>query len=360
MWRHRLVERETHEAPPKAFFALAFQCLPAQKGAVHLQLRERDEADASFKRCFGIGQIGMPMAVTLLRGQGVDGAIAGIGHRHAPRSGEGSASPHHLAIDIHCRLRRDVELKAQLPDECQAQQHDLVARQLHMPASTERHRGVIDGCVDEPREQIAAIRTLHTDHAILFTGVTESCIEAGLLHLALDPPPIVHEGRAARSNIKLVLCQLREGEVCFYAAALVTQGGVRDCADWSAVVHARGANPVRGFHGFGPLEEELAEIRLVENGHSVPSGPAFFRHAAGALPPAERALTLDQLVVRVIRMRGRRGPGKPAHGALISGIEVVVFARDADAHGGLKPARALEALAALVDASFGEQHIVEC
>mmetsp|Transcript_79397 Transcript_79397/g.224549 ORF Transcript_79397/g.224549 Transcript_79397/m.224549 type:complete len:231 (-) Transcript_79397:143-835(-) len=220
-----LVEREADEPPRETLGSLSLQGLSAQEGRLRLQLGQGHKADAGLERRVAVGEVGVPVAVALLGGHGVDGAVAGIGDPDA-RGLQGLGLLHDGAVDGRRRAAGHVQLEAELADEGQAQDHELVAGQLRVPARGEGNGAILQRDVHEPREQAAAVGALHADHAVVVAGVSEDRLEAGLLQLAVDPPPVVREGAAARGDVELVVGQLCHREVGLHATTGVAERGV--------------------------------------------------------------------------------------------------------------------------------------
>mmetsp|Transcript_56409 Transcript_56409/g.167906 ORF Transcript_56409/g.167906 Transcript_56409/m.167906 type:complete len:307 (+) Transcript_56409:1049-1969(+) len=169
------------------------------------------------------------------------------------------------------------------------------------------------------------------------------------------------EGTPAGGNVEAILRQLGDREVRLHATAAVAERRVGDRTQRPAAVHSCGTQPVGCLHGLGALEEELAEVGLVEDRDAGARGDALLPDEADVLAPAEGAFALDQLVVLVLGMRlGRLAP-KAADCPLIGGIKVVVLAPCSVALGetGVKPPWAFEALPALVHAALGQELLVE-
>mmetsp|Transcript_82662 Transcript_82662/g.229374 ORF Transcript_82662/g.229374 Transcript_82662/m.229374 type:complete len:231 (-) Transcript_82662:912-1604(-) len=221
------VECEAHEPPSQALGPLLLEGLTAKEGRICLQLCQRHKADVRLEGGVLAGEVCMPMPVALLSRQRVDGAVACIGHPHAaPRQGLGRT--HNSLVHLHCRARGHMEFEAEFTDKCQAQYHERMTCQLRVPAGGEGQGNIIKRNVDKAGEEPSAVRALHAYHGVVVANIPEQRPATRLFQFAAEPSPVVRECAAACGNVKLVLCQLGDGEIALHATALVTERSVRD------------------------------------------------------------------------------------------------------------------------------------
>mmetsp|Transcript_132313 Transcript_132313/g.423300 ORF Transcript_132313/g.423300 Transcript_132313/m.423300 type:complete len:394 (-) Transcript_132313:971-2152(-) len=230
--------------------------------------------------------------------------------------------------------------------------------ELRVSAGGEGNRLVFQRDVDQVGEQCPAVRPLDAEHTVIVAGIPESRLETRLFQLAGDPPPIVCGGRATGGHVEFVLGQLGDRQVSLNASPLVAQSRVGHRPDLPAAVHPSSAEPVRSLHGLRALQEEFAEVGLIEHGDAGACGQAFLLHQVDVLPPTEGALRLDQLVVHMLVMFRSDGPLKATDLVLVRCIKVVVLALGVNTGG--EPTRSLESLAALIHTALFQQRLIQC
>mmetsp|Transcript_93955 Transcript_93955/g.196008 ORF Transcript_93955/g.196008 Transcript_93955/m.196008 type:complete len:326 (+) Transcript_93955:763-1740(+) len=214
------------------------------------------------------------------------------------------------------------------------------------------HVDVGDGRQDSP-----ALRSLDANQIVIFGLVPEGGLETLFFDFLGDPTPVVSRGGSASDKVELVLGHFGDGEICLDATPHVTESSISCGSDFAAVVHARGAEPIRSLRRVWALEVELAEVGLVEHGSALASIFALVPYILDVLSPTEGKFSLDELVVNVLIVRRDRLSIQTGNLSFIGPVEVVLLNLGVGPWD--KPAGALEGLSCLVDAALFQQNIVK-
>ena len=152
----------------------------------------------------------------------------------------------------------------------------------------ERERPVGKIGVDDRLEQRPTVGTHHADHSGLAGDVLDGTV--GSFGSATNVPEVANALGGSGDQAEAIVDETQDGEIAEEAATLIEHGGV-DKVTWRDV-NVVGAEAVEHRHRVGANDFDLAEARLVEDGH-VLSG----RHVLAAMIlepglPTKRVLDL--------------------------------------------------------------------
>ena len=295
----------------------------------------------------------MPVAIILLGRKAVDGAIPGVAHGRAGRrfervarlttSTNRSESPRHLAgalsqvshltqpsVHVARALTGDVQLRARAfittslslttlpsspPPHLETELADKGEPQAahgvpgNDQLATRRERECLVGeargaAIHERCEQLAAARALHCQQRARGALISHVRVKPAVVEHPPDPREVLRRGVPPGRDVPPgAVVEAREREVGLDATSRVAERSVRDRA-LGATLHIRAAQPLHGRAGVGARDDELAEVRLIEERDALARGAALLGHRLVARRPVECELALDEFVVSA-RARAR-------------------------------------------------------
>mmetsp|Transcript_58774 Transcript_58774/g.120228 ORF Transcript_58774/g.120228 Transcript_58774/m.120228 type:complete len:736 (-) Transcript_58774:538-2745(-) len=294
------LQRQTDKALAHAVLLLRLQCLaPAE---VHVRLQLHGPAQASLQGRVVHAHVLVPVLVALLDAHGVDGAVAGV------RQVVLLALAEQLLVHLGAGLLGDVQLEPQLAHKSEADHpHRVVVPTVRADGQVLRGgEGEILQChlvllQHQLAQQGVGQRSLQTQQTVVLRLVPQGAVEALLLDDLADPVEVVRGRASPRSDVEPVRSQFGDRQVRHDAALGVAHLCVDRGAVWLA--HVVGAQEVHGSLCVRPLEEELAEVALVEHCAVLSARGDFLGHHHVAVRPLEGVFPMYDVAVAVVLVR---------------------------------------------------------
>ncbi len=180
---------------------------------------------------------------------------------------------HEPVVDVHCLLRRNVQLIAQLAEVGDPDAQHSGEADVDVPGCPEPEFLVADVGGSDRCQQLTRLRALDVDLGVGggYVGDERASITRG--ELPPHPGQRVPVGGVGGHHVEVIVVQLGDGEIGLERAAIVQPLGVGDGA-WVRV-DAVGRDPVELAARVTALHGELCHEGHVHEDHAVPARLVF-------------------------------------------------------------------------------------
>merc|ERR1719193_851791 len=166
---HLVINSETDFLFPRSLFPLGFQSGPAKEVSVSLELAGEEESSLQWRVIHP--HLLVPVRVTLLNAETVDGAVSSVHHSKI------LAGLSQRQVYGNTALTRNVQLPTKFPNKANPQCSYLMTRNLDHLVGGEGEAEVVQRCVGQLLEDVPGGGALQAEHPHLLAPVLQCHVE---------------------------------------------------------------------------------------------------------------------------------------------------------------------------------------